>query len=70
MSVKDRRKALGWDRAQLALRAGVDKAVCMLVERGEWSEEETLGRVHEVLQRAEAGELDVQLPPFTGPTPQ
>ncbi len=63
MDVKDRRKALGWDRAELARRAGVDKAALQLVERGERTEEEALRRVEEVLSRAEAGEGDVVLPP-------
>lgn len=65
VSVKDRRKALGWDRAELARRAGVDKAALQLVERGEWSEEDALRRVEEALTRAEAGEIDVVLPPPT-----
>lgn len=63
MSVKDRRKALGWDRTELARRAGVDKAALQLVELGQWTEPDALRRVDEVLARAEAGELDVVLPP-------
>lgn len=63
MSVKERRKALGWNRATLAQRAQVDRAALQLIELGQWSEDDALRRVAEVLVRAEAGELDVQLPP-------
>lgn len=63
MSVKDRRKALGWDRAELARRAGVDRAALQLVELGQWTEEDALRRVEEVLARTEAGEADVVLAP-------
>lgn len=63
MNVKERRKALGWDRAELARRAGVDKAALMLIERDQWSEEDALMRVAHVLSEAEAGNLDVQLAP-------
>jgi transcriptional regulator with XRE-family HTH domain len=63
VSVKDRRKALGWDRAELARRAGVDRSALQLVELGQWTEEDALRRVEEVLARTEAGEVDVVLPP-------
>jgi len=63
MSIKDRRKALGWNRATLAQRAQVDRAAMQLIELGQWSEEDALARVEEVLTRAEAGETDVQLDP-------
>lgn len=63
MSVKDRRKALGWDRAELARRAGVDRSALQLVELGQWTEEDALQRVDEVLRRTEAGEVDVVLAP-------
>ena len=63
MDVKERRKALGWDRTELARRAGVDRAALQLVENGLWSEEDALRRVDEVLRRAEAGETDAVLPP-------
>ncbi len=63
MSVKDRRKALGWDRAELARRSGVDKSALQLVELGQWTEEDALRRVEEVLARTEMGEKDVVLPP-------
>jgi transcriptional regulator with XRE-family HTH domain len=64
MDIKERRKALGWDRAELARRAGIDRSVMQLVELGQWTEEEALQRVEEVLRRAEGGELDVVLPPL------
>lgn len=59
--VKDRRKALGWSRAELADRAGIDPRLVQLVELGQWSEEGALARLAEVLRRAEAGEVDVRL---------
>lgn len=62
-SIKERRKALGWNRAELAQRAAIDRRVVQLVELGQWSEEGALGRVEFVLKAAEAGDLDVQLPP-------
>jgi transcriptional regulator with XRE-family HTH domain len=64
MDIKDRRKALGWDRAELARRAGLDRSVMQLIELGQWTEEEALQPVEEVLRRTEAGELDVVLPPL------
>jgi ribosome-binding protein aMBF1 (putative translation factor) len=63
MSIKDRRKALGWNRAQLAQRCAIDRRVMQLVELGQWSEADALERVETVLSRAEAGETDVQLTP-------
>ncbi len=63
MSIKERRKALGWNRTTLAQRAQVDRSAMQLMELGEWSESDALARVEEVLQRAEAGEVDVQLDP-------
>ena len=53
----------GWDRAELARRAGVDKSALQLIELGQWTEEDALRRVEEVLTRTEAGEADVVLPP-------
>jgi ribosome-binding protein aMBF1 (putative translation factor) len=61
--IKARRKALGWDRAELAKRAALDKHVVQLIEMGQWSEEDALGRVQYVLGSAESGDLDVQLEP-------
>lgn len=63
MSVKERRKALGWSRATLAQRAQVDRSALQLIELGQWSDDDAIARVAEVLVRAEGGELDVQLPP-------
>lgn len=61
--IKARRKALGWNRAELAKRAALDKHVVQLIELDQWSEEDALGRVQYVLRSAEGGELDVQLDP-------
>lgn len=69
MQVKERRKALGWDRAELADRAGVDKAALQLIELGQWTEEDALTRVAHVLARAEAGDRSVRLDPPKPPEP-
>lgn len=61
--IKARRKALGWNRAELAKRAALDKHVVQLIEMDQWSEEDALGRVQYVLGSAENGDLDVQLDP-------
>ena len=61
--IKARRKALGWDRAELAKRAALDKNIVQLIELNQWSEDEALGRVQYVLRSAEAGYVDVQLEP-------
>jgi len=61
--IKARRKALGWNRAELAKRAALDKHVVQLIEMGQWSEEDALGRVQYVLGSAEGGQLDIQLDP-------
>ena len=37
MSTKERRQALGWSRAELARRAGVDPRALQLIERDLWS---------------------------------
>lgn len=63
--VKARRKALGWNRAELARRAALDKHIIQLIELGQWSEEDALGRVAYVLNSAENGDLDVELQPVT-----
>lgn len=63
--IKARRKALGWNRADLARRAALDRHVVQLIEMGQWSEEDALGRVQYVLGSAENGDLDVQLEPVT-----
>lgn len=59
--VKAQRKALGWNRAELADRAGVDRAALALIERDQWSEDDAWARVVEVLWRAAHGEPDVRL---------
>lgn len=66
MSVKERRKALGWSRAQLAERAGLNSALVALIERGQWEEEDAWTRVHYVLGEAEGGNVDVRLDPPEG----
>lgn len=67
MDVKERRKALGWDRQELADRAALLKTVVAMIERGEWSESDALERVEAVLGRAEAGDADPRLPPVQAP---
>lgn len=61
VDVKARRKALGWSRAELADRAGIDPRLVQLVELDQWTEEGALARLAEVLRRAEGGEVDVRL---------
>jgi|GEM_PF-2379849 len=63
MDTKTRRKALGWSRAELADRAGLDPRVIQLAELDQWEEEAALARIAEVLDRAEAGDLGVRLRP-------
>lgn len=63
MDIKARRKALGWDRQELASRAGVPKSVLALIERDQWSDAEAIERVATVLGLAEAGATDPRLPP-------
>ncbi len=65
MSIKERRAALGWNRAELARRCGLDKRVMQLVELGQWTEDDALQRAETVLSRAEGGDLTVELPPPT-----
>ena len=40
-----------------------DKRVVQLIEMGQWSEEDALGRIQYVLQSAESGDIHVQLEP-------
>jgi transcriptional regulator with XRE-family HTH domain len=61
MNIKARRKGLGWSRQELARRAGIDPLVIQQLELGSWSEGGARMRVEVVLDRAEGGELDVQL---------
>lgn len=67
MSIKERRKALGWSRQELARRAGIDRFVIQQLEMDAWSEGEARMRVEVTLERAEAGETDVQLTPLKAP---
>jgi transcriptional regulator with XRE-family HTH domain len=63
VDIKNRRKALGWSRQELAERSAVPKSVVALIERDEWSDAEALERVATVLGLAEAGNTDPRLPP-------
>lgn len=66
--VKRRRRTLGWTRADLSTRAALDPRIVQLIELGEWTEGDALGRVRATLLRAENGDLDVQLPPIEAPS--
>ena len=68
MNIKERRKALGWLRRELAERAGVNSAALALVERGEWDDVDLLSRLDQVLTAAEGGDFDLRLPPHSMPT--
>lgn len=68
--IKQRRKALGWSRAELADRAGLDRRVVQLVEVGQWEEFEALGRLDTVLGMAEQGHEDPRLAPPERPDTQ
>ncbi|MCO4745860.1 MAG: helix-turn-helix transcriptional regulator [Proteobacteria bacterium] len=70
MAVKERRKALGWNRRELAGRAGVNSAALALVERGEWNDEDLLTRLDTVLTAAENGDFDLRLEPHKRPEPE
>jgi len=67
MSIRDRRRALGLSRQELAERAGIDKGVLQQIELGTWEEGESRIRVEVVLDRTEAGESDVRLDPVRQP---
>lgn len=66
--LKARRRALGWSRGELAARAALDPRIIQLLELGQWTEGEAIGRARAVLIRAESGEADVQLPPVQAPS--
>lgn len=66
-TVRERRKGLGWNRAELAGRAALDPRIIQLVELDQWSEDDALWRINEVLSRAEAGDRAVQLGPVVAP---
>ena len=70
MSIKARRKALGWDRRELAERAGLDPHVVQLAELEQWTEPDALGRLEYVLKSAEDGDLDVRLGKVSAPEGQ
>ena len=70
MSIKGRRKALGWDRRELAERAGLDPHVVQLAELEQWAEPDALGRLEYVLKCAEDGDLDVRLGKVSAPEGQ
>lgn len=67
LAIKDRRKALGWSRADLAQKAALDKRVVQLVELGEWTESDAIARLEYVLKSAEHGDLAIQLDPVAAP---
>ena len=67
MDTKQRRKNLGWSRAELAERAGIDRRLVQLIELGQWEEQEALARVEAVLEAAEGGRKDVRLEPVKMP---
>jgi len=56
--IKERRKALGWTRAELAKRAFVDARTLQLLELGLSSDEESRQRVEAALTEAEGGTGD------------
>lgn len=58
MGIKDRRRALGWRRAELARRASVDPRTLQLIEFGDSLDDESIARVRKVLDIAESGDLD------------
>ncbi len=51
--LKERRKALGWARAELARRADVDPRTLQLLELGESLDDEARARVEAVLAAEE-----------------
>ncbi len=54
-------------RSELAERAGIDVHVLQQIELGTWEEGEARIRAEVVLERTEAGEDDVRLPPLKRP---
>jgi len=65
-TVRSRRKALGWTRAELAHRAGIDPRIVQLAELNQWEEPTALARIEIALAAAERGE-DGVLPPVQVP---
>ncbi|MBA2322247.1 MAG: helix-turn-helix transcriptional regulator [Deltaproteobacteria bacterium] len=56
--VREKRKILGWSRAELAVRAHVDPRTLQLLELGESEDTEARERVLAVLDAALADRLD------------
>ncbi len=67
MSIRERRRAAGMSRRELADRAGIDPNVLQQIELGTWEEGEARIRAEVVLERTEAGETDVRLSPVKRP---
>lgn len=63
MTLKERRKALGWSRADLAARSGVNSPIIGLIERGAWTEADAIERVDRVITAAEGGDTELYLDP-------
>ncbi len=53
-SIKDRRKALGWARADLAKAADVDKRTLQLIELEQSLDDESMERCRKALDLAES----------------
>ena len=70
MDIKERRKAQGWSRQDLAERAGLNSALVAMMERGQWEDSDAWTRVAHVLSKAEAGDLTVRLAPPERPKDQ
>lgn len=56
--LKERRKALGWSRLELAQRAGVDPRTLQLLELGESLDEESKARAEAALDAEERRTAD------------
>ena len=52
--IKERRKALGWARKDLAKAANVDPRTLQLIELGESLDDESMARCHKALDEEEA----------------
>lgn len=53
MTIRERREALGWSRADLSRAAAIDRSVIQLVELGQYSDEETETKLVQTLMAAE-----------------
>jgi transcriptional regulator with XRE-family HTH domain len=56
--LREKRKVLGWSRAELAVRAQVDPRTLQLLELGQSEDTEARERVEAVLDRAIEDRLD------------